>query len=180
VASALDVPPAAITGGLTEFASSAAANPGRANLWDVNGARVIVDFAHNPHGLRAMVAMAMALDAGRRAIVIGQAGDRDDGAIAELARVAAALEPDRVFVKEMDHYLRGRAPGEVPGMIARELAAAGLPAAAVSHHPSELDAVRAALAWARPTDLVLLTVHEDRDAVTALLAAAGRTGAAAG
>src|SRR6185436_1517211 len=74
VASALDLPLAAITRGLASFAG-AAANPGRSNLWSVNGARVIVDFAHNPHGLRAMVEMARGLEARRRGLVVGQAGD---------------------------------------------------------------------------------------------------------
>ena len=38
----------------------------------------------------------------RRLVMLGQAGDRDDAAIRELARAALALRPDRVIVKEMD------------------------------------------------------------------------------
>ena len=36
-------------------------------------------------------------------------------------------------------------------------------------HGSEMDAVRAALAWARSGDVLLLTTHAERDAVIALL-----------
>ncbi len=167
VARALGLPIDAIRAGLTGFDNSAAANPGRTNRWEVDGFQVIVDFAHNPHGLAALASMARAIPARRRALVIGQAGDRDDGSIAELARVAATMEPDRVFIKEMAKYLRGREPGVVPALIERELRGAGR--AEISHHASELAAVQAALAWARPGDLLVLTVHTDRDAVTALL-----------
>jgi UDP-N-acetylmuramyl tripeptide synthase len=169
VARALDLPLAAIRAGLLAFSNSADANPGRTNRWEVNGCQVIVDFAHNPHGLGALVAMARAIPARRRALVIGQAGDRDDESIAELARVAATLEPDRVFLKEMEKYLRGRERGVVPALIERELRRAG--SAEISHHESELAAVEAALEWARPGDLLVLTVHTDRDLVSARLAA---------
>jgi cyanophycin synthetase len=165
VASALDLPREAMTSGLCRFESSPAGNPGRTNQWELNGVRVIVDFAHNPHGLEALIAMAAALRGRRRALVIGQAGDRDDAAIAELARVAWALHPDRVFIKEMEKYLRGRERGAVPAMIERELRRAGARDEALSRHDSELEAVEAALEWARPGDLLLLTVHTDRDAV---------------
>ncbi len=74
----------------------------------------------------------MTLPSERRLVMLGQAGDRDDAAIRELARAALALRPDRVVAKEMDAYLRGRAPGEVPGLIADELRRAGLPEGAIS------------------------------------------------
>mgnify|MGYP002062470130 CR=1 FL=1 len=38
-------------------------NPGRGTLFTVEGARVFVDFAHNPHGLEALLEMAAALPA---------------------------------------------------------------------------------------------------------------------
>jgi UDP-N-acetylmuramyl tripeptide synthase len=47
-------------------------------MWRLGGITAIVDFAHNPHGLAALTGMVAAMDARRRAIVIGQAGDRDD------------------------------------------------------------------------------------------------------
>ena len=176
VAAALGVPEPAIARGLAAFASTPALNPGRGNVWDLGGATAIVDFAHNPHGLAALTDMACALPARRRAIVIGQAGDRDDASIREFARAAWALRPDRVFIKEMDHYRRGRAEGEVPGIIAGELRRLGAGADTLVHCHSEAEAVRAALVWADDGDLLLLTTHEERDEVIALLerlAAAG-------
>jgi UDP-N-acetylmuramyl tripeptide synthase len=169
VASALGVPLAAIGTGLRQFDNSPGRNPGRLNHWQIDGREVILDFAHNPHGLAALVATARSLPARRRAIVIGQAGDRDDESIAELTRVAWSLQPDRVFVKEMESYLRGRERGVIPALIAAELRRSGARDEIVSHHDTELEAVQAALAWSAPGDLVVLTVHEDREAVTARL-----------
>ncbi len=169
VALALGFPDDAIRRGLVGFESDPGSNPGRANVWQLGGVTAIVDFAHNPHGLAALATMASALEARRRALVIGQAGDRDDEAIREFARVAWAMGPDRVFIKEMELYLRGRERGVVPGMIEAELRRAGAPPSAIEHLDSELDAVRAALAWARPGDLLLLTTHAQRDEVIALV-----------
>jgi UDP-N-acetylmuramyl tripeptide synthase len=169
VAAALGLPHAAIRAGVLAFDNSPDANPGRANQWDVGGVRVIVDFAHNPHGLEALASMAAALPARRRAIVIGQAGDRDDASIAEFARAAWAMKPDHTFIKEMESFLRGRERGVVPDLIERELRRAGASREALSRYDSELEAVRAALEWARPGDLVLLTVHAERAAVIELV-----------
>jgi UDP-N-acetylmuramyl tripeptide synthase len=113
--------------------------------------------------------MAAAMPARRRGVVIGQAGDRDDDAIAEFARAAWAMRPDHVFIKEMESYWRGRTRGAVPAVIERALRESGARSEGLSHHDTELDAVRAALDWARPGDLLLLTVHADREAVFALL-----------
>ena len=68
--------------------------------------------------------MIAALPARRRLVLLGQAGDRSDEAIRALARAALALRPDRVVLKEMERYLRGRQPGEIPALMADELVAA--------------------------------------------------------
>lgn len=169
VAAALGFTDEAIARGLRAFDNSPHANPGRANLWRLGGVTVVVDFAHNPHGIEALAAMAAALPARRRGLVVGQAGDRDDGAIREFAEAAWRMRPDRVFVKEMEIYLRGRERGVVPALIERTLREAGAPAGAIEHHDSELEAVRRALQWAREGDLLLLTVHAEREAVIALV-----------
>jgi UDP-N-acetylmuramyl tripeptide synthase len=129
----------------------------------------VIDYAHNPHGMSAVADMITALPATRRLVLLGQAGDRSDDAIRELARTALAMKPDRVVLKEMERYLRGRRPGEVPEIMADELAQCGVPAGAISRPGTELDAVRDALAWARPGDVLFLAIHQDRGQVLALI-----------
>ncbi|MBA3893380.1 MAG: Mur ligase [Gemmatimonadales bacterium] len=168
-AGGLGIPLDAVRSTLARFGRDPADNPGRANVYDVGGIRVVVDYAHNPHGMTALAATLDTLPSERRLVMLGQAGDRDDQAIRDLARAALALRPDRVVLKEMDAYLRGRAPGEVPAVMADELRRAGLPDGAISAPGTEIPAVREALAWARPGDLLVLALHQERRGVHELL-----------
>ncbi len=169
VASRLDLPVAAIAAGLCTFSGGADVNPGRGNVIELGGVRAIVDFAHNPDGIRAVMELAQALPAKRRLVIIGQAGDRDDAAILGLARMTARFSPDAVVIKEMTKYLRGREPGVIPAMLERELLVNGMGAEQVTHAPSELAAVEQAFAWAREGDLLLLLTHAERGKVLAKL-----------
>ncbi|MEJ2311036.1 MAG: Mur ligase family protein [Gemmatimonadales bacterium] len=169
VAAALGWPLAAIATGLSALGGTAADNPGRLNLFELDGVKVLVDFAHNPHGMAALVQVAREISAERRLIVLGQAGDRDEASIRGLVRAAWEAAPDLVIIKEMRKYLRGQEEGVVPAIIEAELRDLGAPADAMLHTDSELDAVRTALQRARSGDLVLLTIHSDRGAVLELV-----------
>ncbi len=175
-AGALGIPDEVSAGALEHFRPSHRDNPGRLNVFQLGDARVIVDFAHNPHGVRALGEMARAMTAERRLILVGQAGDRDDESIRDLGRAAWSMGPDCVVVKEMPKYLRGRALGAIPAMIEEELALAGAGPEAIVHADSEMDGVRAALEWARPGDLVLLTAHERRADMLEMMAHLEATG----
>ncbi|MGN6393490.1 MAG: Mur ligase family protein [Gemmatimonadales bacterium] len=168
-AAGLGLPLDAVGRALRRFGREGEDNAGRANVMDLGGVRLVIDYAHNPHGMSALARMIGALPGARRLVMLGQAGDRSDDAIRALARAALQLRPDRIVLKEMERYLRGRAPGEVPALMADELARQGVPAAAVSRPGTELAAVRDALAWARPGDVLLLAVHQDRPRVLELL-----------
>jgi cyanophycin synthetase len=165
----LGVPQDVIGRELRRFGRVASDNEGRANMVELGGVQLVIDYAHNPHGLAALGELMAALPARRRLVLIGQAGDRPDEAIRALARAAFGLQPDRVVLKEMERYLRGRRPGEIPDLMADELIGLGMAPESVSRPGGEVAAVRDALAWARPGDVLLLTLHQDRPAVMALL-----------
>lgn len=165
---ALGLAVGAIRAGLKAMQSSD--NPGRANLYSFNDIRVLLDFAHNPAGLEALVELAGELPASRRLLVIGQAGDRTDLDIRDLARASAGLRFQRVLIKRLDEYGRGRAPGEAAGMLREEFLSQGYNNRQLGEHTREMDALRAAVRWARPGDLIVFLAHEDRDAVMAHLA----------
>ncbi len=168
-ASAIGIPPEAMAAALRRFGTTPAHNPGRANVYRFGGVIVVVDYAHNPHGMAALAGMSRAMPARRRLVLLGQAGDRTNESIRELARAAWTLQPDKVVIKEMDRYLRGRQAGEIPALLADEFSRLGMPADAIVLPGGELDGVRHALAWARPGDLLLLAVHQDRPLVQALM-----------
>jgi UDP-N-acetylmuramyl tripeptide synthase len=163
IALALHLDPEAVARGLRNFQGTPGENPGRLNLFEFGRVRVVVDFAHNPHGMDALVELARALPAERRLIILGQAGDRDDQAIRDFARSAWGARPDRIVLKEMEKYRRGRAPGEASGILCEEFLRLGAPAESITRADSEFEAVRAALAWARPGDLLILPLHAERD-----------------
>ena len=89
----------------------------------------------------------------------GQAGNRDDEQIRELAAVAARYAPDLVVVKDIDGYLRGREAGEVAQVIRDALLRHGMPESALPVRLREADAAREALTWARAGDVLALPVH---------------------
>ena len=148
-------------------------NPGRCNVYEVNGVNVLIDFAHNPAAMGALFDMARALPAKRRALCFGQAGDRPDDLIGELARDAYAIGLDRVIVSELATYHRGREHGEVFGVIRDELVRLGLAAGEIEHHEEESESLAAALDWAEPGDLVIMLALGGAAPIQAQLRALG-------
>jgi UDP-N-acetylmuramyl tripeptide synthase len=159
----------AMARGLNEFEGTPEENPGRGNVFEVGGVTTIVDFAHNVHGFRSLFEMARVFPARRRLVLLGQAGDRTDASILEQVAVTWAARPDRIIIKEMEIYLRGREKGEITGMIESELRRLGAGDDVIGRADSEIDAVYQALKWARPGDLLLLLVYADRQETFELL-----------
>jgi UDP-N-acetylmuramyl tripeptide synthase len=131
-------------------------NPGRSNIYDLNGIKVLVDFAHNPAAMKAIFDTARALPAKRRMLSFGQAGDRPDPLIREMVQCAWSSGLDGIIVSELEAYHRGRSYGEVYGVIRDELMACGAGDEQIRHFDEELDSLQAALDWANPGDLVIM------------------------
>jgi len=174
-AAALGIAPATIAAVFARFGNDPGDNPGRLMRFELDGVQLLIDYAHNPDGLRGLLAVAAHVGAGRGrlGLILGHAGNRQDADIEALAAVAAAAHPQLIVVKENEAHLRGREPGEVPRLLRAALLRAGIAAAALPQCPSELEAVRRALEWARPGDVLALPVHSAaaRAAVLELLSA---------
>jgi cyanophycin synthetase len=96
----------------------------------------------------------------RRPWCFGQAGDRTDDLIRELARDAWATGLDRVHVSELAKYYRGRGAGEVFRLMREELISCGATDEQIEHHEHEIDSLNSALTWAQPGDLVIMLALE--------------------
>ncbi len=179
-ASALGVSPAVIAAELKRFGSTRFDNPGRLDRWSIGNVTVLIDYAHNPAGLAGLLLVSgfIALDRiakgyfqGRIGFLLGQAGNRSDQAIAELAQVAAVAKPDFIVIKEIAGMLRGRALGEVPALLKNSLLAAGYPPENIQTETDEVDAARQLLRWAQPGDVLVLPIHQSasRKVLSALL-----------
>jgi UDP-N-acetylmuramyl tripeptide synthase len=181
---ALEIDPKTIAAVLARFGSRNADNPGRLQRWTLGDVEVLLDYAHNPDGLRGLLAVAEGLRrGGRMALLLGHAGNRLDEDFRALAEVAAGAKPDRVWLKDIGgDYLRGRASGDVAMLLRAALLASGMAEDALPVCLDEAQAAREALAWARPGDLLVLPIHEParRDVAVALLDALQSSGWRAG
>jgi UDP-N-acetylmuramyl tripeptide synthase len=174
-ACAIGVAPETVRSVFARFGARVEDNPGRLMRFEVQGATILLDYAHNPDGLSGLLSVARGLRRGRSrlGLLLGTAGNRLDADIEALARVAARFQPDLIVVKENEAHLRGRAPGEIPRILAAELRRQGMPDSVLLFAASELEAARLALQWARAGDVLALPVHSPaaREGVLQLLAA---------
>jgi len=159
-----------IRAGLRSFTSSFYQAPGRMNLTEVRGVKVIVDYCHNAP---AMIALGdfvdrffedtPVLERPQRIGVIATAGDRRNQDMVELG-YQAARHFDRIIVRE-DERLRGREPGETAALIVDGVKRAQSEGARVKGIEVVLDEVHATavgLERANAGDLVVLCVDRAR------------------
>lgn len=170
VSRALGLDFASIRAGLAGFQNDTSDNPGRLNAFQVNGARLFVDFAHNPHSVAAVADTVAALPAKRRFVLLSHAGDRSDDDIRDVTLMALKLQPDLVVAAELPDYLRGREAGEVSDLIVETCHSNGLTREQVIRATSPLDGVTRVLDELQPEDVALLLVLSERDQVFDLLA----------
>lgn len=164
----------AIREGLRSFGKHPDDNPGRCSIRSIRGVNLLLDFGHNPRGVEAILKTGRLLiqnkPTARLWVSIGQAGDRSDTDLVELAEAVGRAEPDRVSLREVPGYERGRGAGEVAEILKDTLTRGGLSPEAIVFHKNEIDSMHAALGWTQPGDLVVHLVHIQREAINALLA----------
>ncbi len=151
--------------GLNVFRNRPQDNKGRLNVFDKDGATVVVDFAHNEAGLGYLLKFARSFcrDDSRLVVVVGTAGDRDDNAIEAIGRVAAD-KADAVIIKDTAKYLRGREAGDMPNILRR---AAG--DRVCQEWPNERSAFYAGLEQTRAGDTLAVMCIEDSEEILAYL-----------
>jgi len=135
----------------------------------------VVDYAHNEAGLAHLLdfGRSFVAPAARLLAIIGTAGDRPTAALRAIGRLAGEAA-DFVWVRETEHYLRGRTRDEMDKLFLDGIAAGREGVAGGSAIvPDELAAVDAALAAARPGDAIVMMCFEDQAAVLARLGERG-------
>ena len=151
--------PAQIGRALCAYKNSDEENLGRANVFEVSGATVIVDFAHNAAGLKAIFEMSKAYAPKGTTVMWGQTGDRI-GMIDEMSRITASYQPKEVVVNEIANYLRGAELGQIPVLIEDALGRHGYDKQKVHHVEDELSGVDYTLSQLESGDVCILCVHE--------------------
>lgn len=157
----------AIRTGLRSFSTSFFHSPGRLNLLEAGGYRVIVDYCHNVPGMQELVDFVGRLKPTRSLAMISMPGDRRDEDIERFAALAARTF-DEIVIRE-DYQLRGREPGEVAEIVRRSLAENGYPAERVSIVLNELEATDEVMRRATQDDLIVLLADRPEEVWNAVV-----------
>ncbi|MCU0835705.1 MAG: cyanophycin synthetase [Chromatiaceae bacterium] len=163
---ALDLPLSQIRAGLKDFLSEPDQCPGRWNLFHVGEATVVLDYAHNPSALEALLAALDNLPAQRRLAVFAGC-DREDPTVVETGRLLGDGF-DRVTLVE-DKGFRDRVDGELNALLRQGLGEGGR-VSEIADAPDEAAAITAALDALGPGDLLVIG-SESLEASLALLQA---------
>ncbi len=164
--------------GLRTFTTAFHNAPGRLNVVESDGIKVIIDYGHNAAAMRALgrfvdrfVEEVPLVDRiveefpirvlPRRIGVVGLPGDRSDKELRELGWIVAC-HFNEVMIREDDN-LRGRPPGQLAALVVEGVQAAvdcGASCQFVDPVLDEVAAVKAAMARAEPGDVVVLCVED--------------------
>jgi cyanophycin synthetase len=157
IALAHEVPILTIRSAMAQFRSTFEQNPGRLNVHDAHGFRVILDYAHNAAGLEALGKVVRGLSHRYKRTIgsVSMAGDRRDEDIIELGRIAAGIFDELIFRE--DPYTRGRPRGEVMNLLKKGALETGRSEEHLHLIAGERASTAAALAMGRPGDLVVIT-----------------------
>lgn len=165
---AVGLPRAAVVRGLTTFVLDERTNPGRANLFELQGRVIVVDYAHNEAGLKGLMEICRGLrrPGGEVWLAFSAAGDRTNDILHALGH-AAARGADHVAVAELVPYLRGRDRADLIRRLTAGARDAG--ATVVPVYPGEVAALEALLASSRRGDVVAVTALGERRKIFALV-----------
>jgi cyanophycin synthetase len=165
---AAGLPEDAVVDGLQTFVLDPETNPGRANLFEVDGRIVVADYAHNEAGVAGLMEICRGLRPPRSEIwlAFGTAGDRTNQALHGIGYLAAR-GADHVAIAELADHLRGRDRQDQIDRLragAKDGGAADVPVFADEAH---------ALPWlldtSKPGDVVAITALVQRSQIFALL-----------
>lgn len=160
IAHGLGIPIDAIRKGLCTFQSDFESNPGRSNYFGLDGVTVLLDYAHNVHGLKAILETTANLGAKRQVLTLSTAGDRTEQEIRHLASTAVEYGIEKIYVSDSVGYERELGEGGVREILADELRRLGRSPIEVD---SEYAAVKDALDNAEQGDLLICLVKADRE-----------------
>ncbi len=147
---------------LQTFIPSFEQPPGRLNLFEFADFKVLIDYAHNPHGYKAIEDYIKNMDASRKIGIISGIGDRRDEDISECAAIACRMF-DHIIIRQ-EHDLRGRSADSIVQL---------LPESIKEHNcdmtyeiiSAETDAIKRALEIAGKGDLVVALSEQYKNVV---------------
>ena len=138
---------------LETFLPSPSQTPGRLNLFKFNTFSFLVDYAHNPSGMRALRQFTDAYEATHRIGIIAGIGDRREEDTVEVGAMAATMF-DEIIIRQ-DENLRGRTEEELTAYLEEGLLGKW-PEIKISKINSEQEAIKYAIKNAPEGALIVL------------------------
>lgn len=138
---------------LRTFVPSATKTPGRMNVYKFPQFEVIVDYAHNTHGIGKFAQFLDATEATHKVGVISGLGDRRDEDTLGFSRIAGRIFDEIVLRQDRD--LRGKTAEQLREIMERglRLDAPDLP---ITYIENEMDAIDHVLATAKPGSVIVM------------------------
>jgi cyanophycin synthetase len=138
---------------LTTFIPSPSQTPGRLNMFQFKNFNVLVDYAHNPAGLRALIKFVENLEGKPKIGIIAGIGDRRKEDNNEMGRLSAAAF-DEIIIRQ-DKRLRGKTEQELIDMLLEGIHQHDKNKK-VTIIPSEKEAISYAIKNAKPGSLITM------------------------
>jgi cyanophycin synthetase len=140
---------------LKTFVPSHETTPGRLNVFDFGDFNMIVDYAHNPHAVKAVGKFINAFNAKTKVGIVTGVGDRRDEDIIALGEESARIFHEIIIRHDDD--MRGRTIEEVENLITRGIVNVN-PDIPITYSLAECEAVDYAIEHAVPgSAIVVLT-----------------------
>jgi len=137
---------------LESFIPSATQTPGRLNLFKFENFNILLDYAHNPAGMRALQKFTDNLEATVKVGIIAGVGDRRDEDTRELGSIAAEMF-DEIIIRQ-DKNLRGKSEEELINMLEEGIKMKD-PNKKIIIIPSEKDAITYAITNVQKDSLII-------------------------
>ena len=135
------------------FLPSASQTPGRLNLFEFDRFKILLDYAHNPAGMRALQNFTNEIDATVKVGIVAGIGDRRVEDNNEIGGIAAEMF-DEIIIRQ-DKHLRGKSEEELIKML-KDGILAKYPEKKLTVIPSEKEAIHYAVDNAIDGSLIVL------------------------
>lgn len=139
--------------GLESFIPSPSQTPGRLNLFEFKNFTLLLDYAHNPAGLRALQKLIERMDGKPKVGIIAGIGDRRFEDNVEIGQIAAEMF-DEVIIRQ-DKNLRGKTDQELIDMLTIGIKKVD-PKKQFKVIPNEFEAITYAIKNAKKGSLIVL------------------------
>ena len=140
--------------GMQNFYLDEVHNPGRFNLYNLNNITVVLDYAHNIDGYRAVIEGVKKLDYKRLIGIIGVPGDRKNEDIINLGKISGK-NFDCIYIKE-DYDKRDRKEGEVASLLRKGVVESGFEEKNINVILQESEALKSAIKNSKAGDLIMI------------------------